>query len=194
MSTTQIIDDLFLDSSYQAWLDFYFPLYGEKVRKPLTINGLTRVVAKYLGKEVKETHLFYLPDRPSFFLREHLTSLARDFVKGKEGLPPESEELPVSDIYLIDYVRDQFETGAEELLERSDEALFHPCDFVAIDASRFAAECDNAVLFADDPIYGNAQSDQELIFIRTGGEDTRMPPEVPWINVDHIYCMAYGVS
>lgn len=194
MKVSLIVDDLFIQSAYKRFLKVYAPVYGDKVKQPLSILALSCAAASYLGKEIAETHVFYLSDRPSSFLRGHMTQLAKAVVSGQQGTSSGNVDDDIPEHYLCDYVRDALDIGEEELLERSSDAHFHACDILAIEAAQYAAQCNSAIVVADDPIYEMAKQCPNLIFIRYGNEETRMPPDVRWIDVAYLFCSAYGVA
>ena len=194
MSVSLIVDDLFIQSAYKQFLKIYAPVYGDKVKHPLSILALSCAAASYLGKEITETHVFYLSDRPSSFLQGHMTQLAKAVVAEQEGVSPGGANDEIPEKYLVNYVHDALNIAEEELLGRSTEAHFHACDILAIEAAQYTAHCNSAILVADDPIYEMAKKCPNLIFIRYGNHGTRMPPDVRWLDVAYLFCAAYGVS
>ncbi len=67
-------------------------------------------------------------------------------------------------------------------------------NFLALEASSFAVGCTSAVVFADDPTYEAAKECNDLIFIRSGNEETSMLGDVTWQNAAYIFCFACGVD
>ena len=194
MNVSLVVDDLFIQSAYKRFLKIYSPIYGDKVKQPLSFLSLTCAAASFLGKKISATHVFYLSDRPSSFLRGHMTQLAKAVVARQEGACSSSVDDDIPEHHLCDYVRDALDIGEEELLERSSEAHFHACEILAIEAAQFAAQCNSAIVVADDPIYEMAKQCPNLIFIRHGNEETRMPTDVRWNDVAYMFCSAYGVD
>ena len=194
MNTFLVLDDLFLQSAYSGFLREYGPVYGDQVKVPLPLCALTRAAASYLGREIAETHVFYLPGRQSSFLRGHIAALAKALIAEQEGPPTPDSEGDLPEEYLSDYLREALGVDEAQLLARSTEAHFHACDLLAMEAAQYAAECASAVVVGDDPAYEMARPCPDLTFIRSGNQETSMPADVRWVDSSYLFCVAYGVT
>jgi len=193
MSTSLIIDDLFVEEGYRQFLHYYLPVYGDKVQKPLSYLALTCAAASYLGRDIEKTHIFYLEDRKSSFLERHLVALARKVAGELEGNSSDAPSHDIPEKYLVEYIDNAFGLDQAQLLGRSSNTRFHLSSLLAVEAAQFAAGCESAIIMADDPIYEMATSCGDLIFLRLG-DMTRMPPKIQWVDICHIFCTAYGVD
>ncbi len=190
MNATLIIDDLFLQDAYERFLRVYTPIHGDKVKGPLSFPALSGAVAARLGREIAATHVFYLQDRPSTFISRLVRRILH--VPGADGSPPPAAGIPKH--LAIEFHLDDLGLDMPSLLAQSAEAVFHSCEFLAMEAAEFAQQCEGPVILADDPAYEMARGCSGLIFIRLGNHETRMPPEVRWLDASYIFCKAYGVA
>ena len=134
-------------------------------------------------------HVFYLEDRASPFLKGRLVPLVQQALKDSgKPIPPDIDEPD-----LLDYATDSLGINLSALLQRSTDPTFHASELVAMEASDFAMKTNNLILIGDDPAYGITTEVEQVLFIRLENEQTRMPGEVKWIDIDHVFCTACGV-
>jgi hypothetical protein len=120
MDVSLIVDDLFIQSAYERFLNVYAPVYGDVVKQPLSMLSLSCAAASCLGKEITSTHIFYLPDRPSSLLRGHINQITGSLTADQRYALPFRWDDDISE-----------QNQEQLLLARSTEARFHACEFVA---------------------------------------------------------------
>jgi hypothetical protein len=185
MDSTLVIDDLFIEKAYRGFLRTYIPMYGDVVKKPLSYREISTII----GRGISSTHVFYLDDRPSSFLRRHIVPLAQQAMQIAGKTIP--EEITESDI--LDYTNDTLEISLTDLAKLSSDPIFHSCELLALEASEFGLKSKSLIILGDDPAYAITKQVDQLLFIRLESEQTRMPGDVKWIDIDHVFCTACGV-
>lgn len=85
-------------------------------------------------------------------------------------------------------------TSMSDLLADAPGPTLHPSEFVAVEASEFAARLQTPLLVADDPVYAKAGLPSQTVLLRLGNEATRRPGELRWQNIAHVVCHACSVA
>jgi hypothetical protein len=185
MDVTLIIDDLFIEKAYRGFLKTYIPMYGDVVKKPLSYQDVSAVI----GRGISPAHVFYLDDRPSSFLKRHIVPLVRLALKEAGKTIP--EEITEDDV--LDYANETLGISLPDLTRLSTDPIFHSCELLTMEASEFGLKANNLIILGDDPAYEITRQVDQLLFIRLESEQTRMPGDVRWIDIDHVFCTACNV-